>query len=218
MSVFNSISVAVLIVLLAAGLITGLSISGVDILNPQTAKAEANRMIVETNHQATMYEQEERLAATETNARIQTIEREQDIAEAQAKYEKEMLALDLRKKEHSAATWSLLVTWFGGAMSIAIIISSVLWVGSKAIVIVKSTPINTTNNWSAALVAQTNRRRPSPDAFKARQRERVERARAIQEKQELTERFNRILRESAEMWPQDEESEDLESGDYPWAK
>lgn len=126
MSVFNSISVAVLLVLLAAGLITGLSVSGVDILNPQTSAAEANRMDVETDHQEAMYEQQERLAQTQADAQIQTIQREQDMANAQITFDKEMLALEVRNQERWAIAWQQIVVWFGGAFSIIVTLFAVL--------------------------------------------------------------------------------------------
>lgn len=167
MSVFNSISVAVLIVLLAAGLITGLSVSGVDILNPQTAAAEANQMNVETNHQEAIYEQQERVVETETDAKIKSIEREQGLADAHANYNKEMLLLDVRNNERAAATWLLIATWVGGALSISLIVSTFLWVGSKAIANIKLTPINPKNNQTRA-ARTANNRRDSEESRKAK--------------------------------------------------
>src|SRR6185436_13226973 len=81
MSVFNPISVSALIVLLIAGVITGLSASGTDILNPHTSAAEANRVNAETAHQQALDRLQEQLEQAKTEAEIASIKRQQEAEE-----------------------------------------------------------------------------------------------------------------------------------------
>lgn len=155
MSVFNSITVGALLVLLITGLFTGIFASGTDILNPQTSAAEANRMNMETNHKEAIYVQEERLKETETNAQIRTIEREQNAADATANYNQSLLNLNLQNKARWAATWLLIVTWVGGALSVSLVISTIFWMGSKAVANIKAVAVSPQSN-STDPVQSTN--------------------------------------------------------------
>lgn len=191
MSVFNSISAGVLIILLAAGLITGMALSGTDILNPQTSMAEANQMNVEAAHQQAIYAQEERLADTQTNAQIQTIVRQQSMADVQAAYDREMLALRVRNRERTAAAWLQIAVWMGAAFSVSLVIATFLWVGSKAIANVKNGPASPV---SGIGITQNN----MPDPWRS---EEYRRARILEAKRrEQTEHLEALSREQEELY------------------
>lgn len=179
MSVFNSMSVAVLIVLLTAGLITGLSVSGVDLLNPQTATAEANRMQVDTNHQEALYQQEERLNEKEIAAQIQTIDRQQGLADAEADHTKEMLAQNARNTERLAIVWSQFLDQMGKAVSISFAGMVILLAASRAIAYIKAAPTGSPNRAAAPASADSGSQRMRQywraKIDEARNQERIER-------------------------------------------
>jgi hypothetical protein len=140
MSVFNSISARVLIVLLMAGLMMGLSVAGIDLLNPNTSAAEANLMNIEAAHKQATYEVQERLDAAKTDAEIQAIQRDQDLLNAQYQHDIQILAQDVANRQTAFKTWMTILVIIGSAMSIAIVISTIMWVGSKVLVNVRSIP------------------------------------------------------------------------------
>jgi hypothetical protein len=75
----NPISTTVVIILLAAGLVVGLSLAGIDLLNPWTSNAQAERIVSETDHQNQMYKLEEQQKQAEYEAYL----RQQKILEEQ---------------------------------------------------------------------------------------------------------------------------------------
>jgi hypothetical protein len=75
----NPIGTTFVIVLLMAGLVVGLSLAGIDLLNPLTSNAEAERIASETNHQDQMYKLEEQRKQAEYEAYV----RQQEILEEQ---------------------------------------------------------------------------------------------------------------------------------------
>jgi hypothetical protein len=75
----NPISTTVVIILLAAGLVVGLSLTGIDLLNPWTSSAQAERIASETDHQNQMYKLEEQRKQAEYEAYV----RQQEILEEQ---------------------------------------------------------------------------------------------------------------------------------------
>jgi hypothetical protein len=88
MSVFNSLSVSVLIVLLIAGLVTGLAVAGIDLFNPNTSAAEAYQKEIETKHQENLFELQEQLEQAKTEAEIAAIKSQQK--NEQQRYEAEL--------------------------------------------------------------------------------------------------------------------------------
>ena len=118
----------------------GLSASGTDILNPNTSAAEANRLNMEASHQQAVYEQQERLVETQTDAQIQDIRREQKLQDAQLQHDKEALIQDLANQQKIADTWMMIIKLLGGALSLAIVIVTIFWISSRPLTTLNSTP------------------------------------------------------------------------------
>lgn len=127
MSVFNSINVSVLIVLLVAGLVMGLGVAGIDLLNPTTSAAEAARANIDSAHVDAMNKIEERRQAAKTDAEIQQLKREQDMLNAKHEHDIQALDLDLKHRDLAFQTWMTILTYFAAAISIAIVIVSFAW-------------------------------------------------------------------------------------------
>ncbi len=96
----NPISTTFVIILLVAGLVVGLSLAGIDLLNPLTSSARAERIASETNHQGQLYKLEEQRKQAEYEAYIrqQKIFEEQQIQRATADlaYQQQMNAFKIR--------------------------------------------------------------------------------------------------------------------------
>ena len=131
MSVFNSLNVSVLVVLLVAGLVLGLSLAGIDLLNPNTSAAEANRMDIESAHKQAMYGLEERRAAAQTESEIRQIEREQKMLDAQYEHDIQALTLSLQHTDLAFKTLMIILTFLAGAVSVSITVISIVWVASR---------------------------------------------------------------------------------------
>ncbi len=126
MSVFNSISVAVLIVLLVAGLVTGLSAAGTDLFNPNTSQAEADRVRAETTHQGVMNELQERLESAKTEAEIASIQRQQEAEqkrfEEEMKYIEQLYAKKLTAYDRWIKVRDILLLVFGSVFSLGFLV------------------------------------------------------------------------------------------------
>ncbi|MBV6396089.1 MAG: hypothetical protein HFACDABA_01677 [Anaerolineales bacterium] len=127
MSVFNSLNVSVLVVLLVAGLVMGLGVAGIDLLNPTSSAAEAARTNIDSAHIDAMNKIEERRQAAKTDAEIQQTQREQKMLEAQYEHDKRALELDLKHRALAFQAWMTILTYFAAAISIAIVIVSFAW-------------------------------------------------------------------------------------------
>lgn len=96
----NPISTTLVIVLLVAGLVVGLSFAGIDLLNPWTSNARAERIASETDHQNQLYKLEEQRKQAEYEAyvRQQEILAEQQIQRAAADlaYQQQMNAFKIQ--------------------------------------------------------------------------------------------------------------------------
>jgi hypothetical protein len=123
MSVFNSINVSVLIVLLVAGLVVGLSVSGIDLLNPNTSAAEANLMTIEAAHKDALYKLEESKRAAQTDAELRQILREQESLDALH----EDTIQTLEQKRTNRQRWTdaaiAIATFIGNATGITIVLA-----------------------------------------------------------------------------------------------
>jgi len=82
MSVFNSIKVSVIVVLLVAGLIVGLSVSGVDLVNPYTSQAKAENIRARTAHEQVMNQLAEEVETIQSRAKIAEIEGQSQASQA----------------------------------------------------------------------------------------------------------------------------------------
>jgi hypothetical protein len=126
------------IVLMA--ILLGTNIKDATWFNPKIAAAEANRINIETAHQQATYELQERLANAQTEADIQAIQRDQNLLDAQYTHDIQALTQDLEHREIAFKTWVTFLNFAGSALSLAIVISMILWAGSKALVNVRSIP------------------------------------------------------------------------------
>jgi hypothetical protein len=132
-----------LITALAAGALMGLGFAGTDLFNPHTAAAEANRMNIDAQHQQTMYQLDEQLAAAKTEAEIKEIQRQQVLLDAQYAHDIQALNQDLAHRDVAFKTWMTILAFLGGALSIAIILGTFLWTGSKVLASISFDPTPT---------------------------------------------------------------------------
>lgn len=141
MSVFNSISVAVLIVLLVAGALAGLSAAGTDLLNPNTSRAEADRIRATTEHDSIMNGLEEQREQAKTEAEIATIQRQQ--AAEQKRFEEEMQYIEQHYAQKLTAyeSWVKVRNTLLLAFGISLSSSLFLFVGGKVLVMVRTVPV-----------------------------------------------------------------------------
>lgn len=107
-------------------------------LNPNIANAETELIKVEAAHQQATYEIQERLAAAQTEAEIQQIQREQKLLDAQYQHDIQALDQDIAHREAAFQTWMTILTILGSALALALCISAIIWVGSMAWVYVQS--------------------------------------------------------------------------------
>jgi|GEM_PF-3119104 len=94
MTIFNSMSVSVLIILLIAGAAIGLFASQTDLVNPHTSQAKAGQIEAETRHLDAMNQLEEQLAAAKTEAEIAKIRHDMGLEEARYQDELARIAAD----------------------------------------------------------------------------------------------------------------------------
>lgn len=127
MSVFNSLNVSVLIVLLVAGLVMGLGVAGTDLLNPTTSAAEAARTNIDSDHVDAMNKIKERSQAAKTDAEIQQLKREQNMLDAKYEHDIQALDLDLEHRDLAFRTWTTILTYFAAAISVSLVIVSFAW-------------------------------------------------------------------------------------------
>ena len=152
MSVFNSVGtplVVLMVVLIIAGSIFGMAVSGADIFNPAQSAAEANRINVETDHQQAIFEQEQHLAEVQTNAQIEAIQREQEIAKQKAElaltYEQKVNEAKLAGYESFVSLRNILIWALGIVASIGSLLVLGLTLVPKAILMLR-TPVSATVN------------------------------------------------------------------------
>ncbi len=157
MSVFNSVGsplVVLMVILLVAGSIFGIAVSGADFFNPATSNAEADRIAAETSHQQAIFEQTERLTNVQTDAQIEALQREQEIAKQEAQlslsYEQQLNEKKLTAYESFMQILNTLLWGLGIAISTAIILATGLILGPKALIALR------VNNTHPQAPAKTN--------------------------------------------------------------
>ena len=109
-------------------------------LNPNIANAEAQRIQVEATHQQATYENQERLAAAQTEAEIQQIQRDQKLLDAQYAAEMQKIEQDMVNRQRWADVEINLALFAGGALSIAATIGGLILAIARAISILRSMP------------------------------------------------------------------------------
>lgn len=187
MSVFNSVGtplVVLMVILIVAGSIFGMSASGADIFNPAASAAEANRINVETDHQQAIFEQEQRLTEVQVNAEIEAIQREQEIAKQKAElaltYEQKVNEAKLAGYESFISLRNILIWALGIVASIGSLLAIGLTLGPKAILMLRA-PILTTE--TAGIKNEVNN---DPWKSKEFRKQMVKRARATEAAMRLT--------------------------------
>lgn len=155
MSVFNSVGtplVVLMVILIVAGSIFGMAVSGADIFNPAASAAEANRINVETNHQQAIFEQEQRLSEVQTTAQIEAIQREQEIAQQKAElalnYEQKVNEAKLAGYESFVSIRNILLWVIGAVASIGSLLAIGLTLVPKAILTLRTSVSNTVETGS----------------------------------------------------------------------
>lgn len=123
---------------LIAGTILGLTMAGIDLLNPHTAAAEADRIGVETAHQQAIYQLQERRETAKTEAEIREIERQQALLDAQYQHDIQVLNQNLAHREFGFKIWMAVVAMLGGAIAATVFVGSTILIGSRALVYVRS--------------------------------------------------------------------------------
>ena len=126
------------IVIVLMSIALGINIKDAKWFNPDIAAAEANLIDIDAEHKKATYELQERLVQAKTEAEIREIERQQGLLDAQ--YQRDILALsqDLAHDHAAFNTWMTIVTIFGGALAVTLPLSSTIWVGSRALVYIRS--------------------------------------------------------------------------------
>lgn len=140
MSVFNSISTKVLIVLLVTGLVTGLFAADIDLLNPNTSAAEANRMNVETAFQQATNELQIRRLAAQNEAEIRQIQREQEKLDAQHAYDLHILDQNIANRQRWADFWITAATFLSIGAGVLTALSIFTLVVAKSVAMVRAVP------------------------------------------------------------------------------
>lgn len=139
----------VCIILMA--LLLGANIKDATWFNPEIAKAEAKSIEIEATHQEATYKLQEQLAQAQTEAEIQSVQRQQKLLDAQYEHDRQALSQDLEHRETGFKTWMIVLTFVGGALSIAIIIATILWFGSRALVKVRTATPHSQSSASASI-------------------------------------------------------------------
>lgn len=125
-------------VILFGAVALGFNVKDAKWLNREIAAAEADRIKIENTHQQATYELQERLAAAKTEAEIKEIQRQQALLDAQYQHDIQALSQDLVHRDLAFRTWMTVLTILAGAFALALLLSTTIWVGSRARVYVQS--------------------------------------------------------------------------------
>lgn len=125
------------------GFLLGANFKDATWLNRDIAAAEADRINIDNAHQQATYELQERLATAQTEAEIQQIQREQGLLDARYQHDIQALAQDLSHRDVAFKTWMTVITIFGGALSIAVVLGTFFWTGSKVLASISFDPTPT---------------------------------------------------------------------------
>ncbi|MCX7608155.1 MAG: hypothetical protein N2049_02910 [Anaerolineales bacterium] len=82
------------LLILIVGGVASLGLSNIELLNPTTSQAEAERIRIDNNHQNVMYQLEEQLAAAKTDQEITRIRHEMELEETRHQAELARIAAD----------------------------------------------------------------------------------------------------------------------------
>ena len=161
MSIFNSVGtplVVLMVILMVGGAIFGTAISDSGFLNPDTSRAEADRMNADTTHAQAVYEQEERILQAQTDAQIAKVSVDSNAYQEQVTqdlaHQKEMYQLEQSSYQRMAAAKENFMKIIGYSLSLAVTLAALLLGTSRILQVMRSTPsksAETTRNMSPAV-------------------------------------------------------------------
>ncbi|MFZ5885619.1 MAG: hypothetical protein ACOYYI_17770 [Chloroflexota bacterium] len=120
------------------GVLLGANIKDATWLNSDIAAAEAERIHIENAYHQETYNLQIRLAAAKTEAEIKEIQRQQALLDAQYQHDIQALSQDLAHRDLAFRTWMTVLTILAGAFALTLLLTTTIWVGSRARVYVQS--------------------------------------------------------------------------------
>ncbi|MCK6583133.1 MAG: hypothetical protein HUU11_06835 [Anaerolineales bacterium] len=120
------------------GFLLGTNFKDATWLNRDIAAAEAERIHIENAYQQETYNLQIRLAAAKTEAEIREIQRQQALLDAKYAHDIQALSQDLVHRDLAFRTWMTALTILAGAFALSLLLSTTIWVGSRARVYVQS--------------------------------------------------------------------------------
>ncbi len=125
-------------VILFGAVALGFNVKDATWLNSDIAAAQADRISIENTYQQQTYELQIRLATAKTEAEIREIERQQALLDAQYQHDIQALSQDLAHRDLAFRTWMTVIPILAGAFALTLLLSTTIWVGSRARVYVQS--------------------------------------------------------------------------------
>lgn len=125
-------------VILFGAVALGFNVKDAAWLNRDIAAAEAERIHIENAHQQETYNLQIRLAAAAAEAEIKEIQRQQALLDAKYAHDIQALSQDLAHRDLAFRTWMTALTILAGAFALSLLLSTTIWVGSRARVYVQS--------------------------------------------------------------------------------
>lgn len=173
MSIFNLVGtplVVLMVILMIGGAIFGTAVSDSGFLNPDTSRAEAERMNADTTHAQAVYEQEERVLQAQTDAQIAKVNVDSNAYQEQVTqdlaHQKEMYQLEQSSYQRMAVAKENFMMIIGYSLGIAVTLVSLLLGASRILQVMRSTPSKSaeaTRNMSSAM----NRTPVAPDPLRS---------------------------------------------------
>lgn len=122
------------------GFLLGMNLKEATWLNSSIAKAEAERIQIETAHQQATYELQIRRETAQTEAEIHQIQREQEMLDAQHAHDLQILDQDIANRQRWADVGVNIVIFISSATGLAAAISALIIAIAKAIAILRTVP------------------------------------------------------------------------------
>jgi hypothetical protein len=125
-------------VILLGAVALGANIKDAKWWNRDIAAAEAERIHVENAYQQETYNLQIRLATAKTEAAIRETQRQQALLDAKYAHDIQALSQDLVHRDLAFRTWMTALTILAGAFALSLLLTTTIWVGSRARVYVQS--------------------------------------------------------------------------------
>jgi hypothetical protein len=187
-----------LITALIAGALFGISFAGIDLLNPVTATAKAERAEIETQHTQAMNQLQEQLAQAKTEAEIQAVHNQQALEDAQYQHEVQLLGQDLMHRDIAFKTWMNVLSFMSYLLTAAGTILATIWAGKKILTSAQKSAVQaevqaTANPPSGTHPLSAPEKTPTnPWTSPAYRIQRIKAARQEEQKQRIDKKFVRI--------------------------